>query len=132
MNLKCKSILILGVGGYVWSYLVDLLISNGCKTIAFVSTNSFNTWSCIETLSIKIVQLQSRSLLNLKQLLVLFLCKNQRLFEMKSKYLKASFDSIFISLLGVYVDRFEDIMCKLTRTKYAISNGNGAYIIKPI
>jgi perosamine synthetase len=48
-----------------------------------------------------------------------------RFFGNEKKYLHDAVDSTFVSSVGAYVDKFEDMMCKITGTKYAIALVNG-------
>jgi len=46
-------------------------------------------------------------------------------FGNEKKYLLDAVDSTFVSSVGAYVDKFEDMMCKITGAKYAIALVNG-------
>ena len=48
-----------------------------------------------------------------------------RFFGNEKKYLLDAVDSTFVSSVGAYVDKFEDMMCKITGAKYAIALVNG-------
>jgi aminotransferase in exopolysaccharide biosynthesis len=43
----------------------------------------------------------------------------------EKKYLNDCIDSTFVSSVGEYVNRFEDLMCSITGSKYAIATTNG-------
>lgn len=43
----------------------------------------------------------------------------------EKKYVMDAIDSTFVSSVGAYVDRFEEIICKVTGSKYAIATSNG-------
>ena len=46
-------------------------------------------------------------------------------FGNEKKYLIDAVDSTFVSSVGAYVDKFEDMMCEITGAKYAIALVNG-------
>ena len=48
-----------------------------------------------------------------------------RFFGNEKKYLLDAVDSTFVSSVGAYVDKFEDMMCDITGAKYAIALVNG-------
>tara|TARA_B110000090_G_scaffold112612_1_gene125731 strand:+ start:1212 stop:2357 length:1146 start_codon:yes stop_codon:yes gene_type:complete len=48
-----------------------------------------------------------------------------RFFGNEKKYLLDAVDSTFVSSVGAYVDKFEDMMCKITGAKHAIALVNG-------
>ena len=48
-----------------------------------------------------------------------------RFFGNEKKYLLDAIDSTFVSSVGGYVDKFEDMMCEITGAKYAIATVNG-------
>ena len=48
-----------------------------------------------------------------------------RFFGNEKKYLLDAVDSTFVSSIGAYVDKFEDMMCKITGAKHAIALVNG-------
>ena len=48
-----------------------------------------------------------------------------RFFGNEKKYLLDAVDSTFVSSVGAYVDKFEDMMCKITGAEYAIALVNG-------
>jgi len=48
-----------------------------------------------------------------------------RFFGNEKKYLIDAVDSTFVSSVGAYVDKFEDMMCEITGAKYAIALVNG-------
>ena len=48
-----------------------------------------------------------------------------RFFGSEKKYLLDAIDSTFVSSVGPYVDKFEDMMCQITGAKYAIALVNG-------
>ncbi|MFT6746190.1 MAG: perosamine synthetase [Glaciecola sp.] len=43
----------------------------------------------------------------------------------EKKYLNDAIDSTFVSSIGAYVNKFEDMMCDITGAKYAIATANG-------
>jgi perosamine synthetase len=43
----------------------------------------------------------------------------------EKKYLADTIDSTFVSSVGAYVNRFEEMMCEITGAKYAIATSNG-------
>lgn len=43
----------------------------------------------------------------------------------EKKYLSDTIDSTFVSSVGAYVNRFEEMMCEITGAKYAIATTNG-------
>ncbi|MBN8589323.1 MAG: LegC family aminotransferase [Rhodothermia bacterium] len=43
----------------------------------------------------------------------------------EKKYLIDAIDSTFVSSVGAYVNRFEQMMCEITKAKYAIATTNG-------
>jgi len=43
----------------------------------------------------------------------------------EKKYLADTIDSTFVSSVGAYVNRFEDMMAEITGAKYAIATTNG-------
>jgi perosamine synthetase len=48
-----------------------------------------------------------------------------RFFGNEKKYLLDTIDSTFVSSVGAYVNRFEQMMCEITNAKYAIATTNG-------
>jgi len=48
-----------------------------------------------------------------------------RFFGNEKKYVLDAIDSTFVSSVGGYVDKFEDMMCEITGAKYAIATVNG-------
>lgn len=43
----------------------------------------------------------------------------------EKKYVEETIDSTFVSSIGKYVDRFEEMLCRITGAKYAIATVNG-------
>jgi len=43
----------------------------------------------------------------------------------EKKYLNDAIDSTFVSSVGAYVNKFEEMMCEITGAKYAIATANG-------
>lgn len=48
-----------------------------------------------------------------------------RFFGNERKYVIDAIDSTFVSSVGAYVNRFEQMMCEITKAKYAIATTNG-------
>ena len=48
-----------------------------------------------------------------------------RFFGNEKKYLLDAVDSTFVSSVGAYVDKFEEMMCEVTGSKYAVALVNG-------
>lgn len=55
MNLKKKSVLITGAGGFIGSHLTEFLINKGADVNAIVRYNSRNDWGMLEQLSEEIL-----------------------------------------------------------------------------
>jgi nucleoside-diphosphate-sugar epimerase len=49
MELKNKSVLVTGAGGFIGSHLIEHLVEMGVKTKAFIHYNSFNSYGWIDT-----------------------------------------------------------------------------------
>ena len=43
----------------------------------------------------------------------------------EKKYVLDAIDSTFVSSVGAYVDKFEEMMCQITGAKYAVAIVNG-------
>jgi aminotransferase in exopolysaccharide biosynthesis len=48
----------------------------------------------------------------------------------EKKYLLDTIDSTFVSSVGAYVNRFEEMMCEITGAKYAIATSNGTVALQ--
>ena len=48
-----------------------------------------------------------------------------RFKEIDREYVLDAIDSTFVSSVGSYVDRFEEMICEITGAKYAIATVNG-------
>lgn len=51
MHLKNKTVLVTGAGGFIGSHLIEGLVKKGCRVIALVHYNSFNSWGWLDYLS---------------------------------------------------------------------------------
>ncbi len=50
MDLTNQQLLVTGADGFIGSHLVEALLEKGCKIMAFVCYNSFNSWGWLDTL----------------------------------------------------------------------------------
>lgn len=48
-----------------------------------------------------------------------------RFFGKEREYVMDAIDSTFVSSVGAYVDKFEEMMCEITGSKYAVATVNG-------